>query len=50
MNTEIESGLTGEDWEPTAATKFYAQAGDTYAFGATELEAVNTLMALLRRM
>lgn len=39
----IESGLTGPDWEPTAATKFYAQCGKRFEFGATEAEAIAKL-------
>lgn len=36
QNKTVEVGLTGRDWEPTAATKFYAQCGDKFAFGPTE--------------
>lgn len=43
----IESGLTGEDWEPTASTRYYAQKGELYAFGRTEKEAITALLKKL---
>ena len=38
--------LTGPDWEPFGQTKWYAQRGQLFDFGATELEAVQALLAL----
>lgn len=40
---EVESGLTGEDWEPTKETKYFAQIGTRYAFGKTAKEAIANL-------
>lgn len=39
-------GETGPDWEPTEATKYYAQLGERYAFGATPAEALNNLFTV----
>lgn len=39
----VEVGLTGQDWEPTPSTKYYAQLGKEYAFGPTKREAVAAL-------
>ncbi len=39
----VTVGLTGPDWEPTEATKMYAQHGDKFAFGRTDDEAVDSL-------
>lgn len=35
--------LTGPDWEPTAATKYFAQLGKNYAFGPTKRAALAAL-------
>lgn len=35
--------LTGPDWEPTSATKYYAQLGKEFAFGPTKKDAVAAL-------
>lgn len=43
---QITFGLTGEDWEPTEATRYYAQVlpeGES-AFGSTARQAVLNLM------
>jgi len=40
----LEIGLTGPDWQPNAATRYYAQRGKLFAFGATELFAVEALL------
>lgn len=39
----VTVGLTGPDWEPTPSTKYYAQLGKEYAFGATKREAISAL-------
>ena len=51
---DIETGLTGEDWEPTEATRYYAQvvlkderAFAEFAFGATPEAAESALRAKL---
>lgn len=46
---EIEIGLTGPDWEPTEAIKYYAQVGKHIEFGRTEHEAELRMRVLLRR-
>lgn len=41
----ISIGETGPDWEPTQATRYYAQRGEgKFAFGATEREAFENLL------
>lgn len=37
-------GLTGEDWLPSTKTKHYAQFGEIFSFGATEIEAIVNLI------
>lgn len=44
---KIESGLTGEDWEPTKSTKYYAQLGNKFAFGSSEEQAIKNLKNIL---
>ena len=39
----IEYGLTGEDWSPTDQTRYFAQKGVRYAFGASAEVAIATL-------
>ena len=45
MIISLTVGLTGKDWEPTNATRYYAQANDDgeFAFGSTAKEAENNL-------
>jgi hypothetical protein len=48
MEMIIEVGLTGEDWEPTEATKFFAQINEKeYEFGPTKEAALEALLAEL---
>jgi hypothetical protein len=43
----LETGETGPDWEPTDATRYYAQRGDgPFAFGPTVTDAVIALERL----
>lgn len=46
LAAEIETGETGPDWEPTPATRCYAQRGKRFAFGPTEAAAREALEAL----
>lgn len=40
----IEVGLTGPDWEPDESNRYYAQLGKSYAFGATEDDAITAVL------
>jgi len=44
--TRINIGLTGDDWEPGLAEKFFAQVGTDglYHFGSTKREALLLLL------
>jgi hypothetical protein len=45
--TQITIDFTSSDWEPTEATKFFAQRQTgAYAFGPTEQEALTALLEL----
>jgi hypothetical protein len=43
-NTGIEYGETGPDWEPTDATRYYAQRGKVFEFGPTPEAAIAKLL------
>lgn len=40
-----EYGFTGPDWEPTAATRFYCQRGDSFGMGETPAAALGAMLA-----
>ncbi len=47
----VTIGLTSDDWELTAGTKYFAQRGEdgAFDFGGTEQEALANLLARERR-
>lgn len=42
----ITIDLTGPDWEPTPLTRWYAQRGETFAFGPAPGEALQALLTI----